>query len=94
MFSLADPASTEDVLDAAGLFDVTFIDVDEPVYYGPDTAAALDAVVSLWQDPALTKLDTATAERAFARLRGYLEARSGDDGVWLDSRAWIVTARS
>ena len=40
-FSLADPATVEGILDAAGFAEVTFTDVHEPVYYGPDVAAAL-----------------------------------------------------
>jgi SAM-dependent methyltransferase len=94
MFSLADPVSAEGVLTTAGFTSVTFTTVDEPVYYGPDGAAALDAVLSLWQDPALAGLDHATAERALTRLRDYLDAHSSDTGVWLDSRAWLVAAQS
>ena len=40
-FSLADPPAVEELLEAAGFADVIFTDVHEPVYYGPDVAAAL-----------------------------------------------------
>ena len=43
-FSLADPATTERVLDRAGFCEAAFTEVHEPVYYGPDVAAALDWV--------------------------------------------------
>src|SRR5580704_8437045 len=43
-FSLADPPTVAEILEAAGFADVTFTDVREPVYYGPDVAAALDWV--------------------------------------------------
>jgi ubiquinone/menaquinone biosynthesis C-methylase UbiE len=46
-FSLADPTVTEGILAAAGFTDVGFTDVHEPVYYGPDGAAAFDAVLRL-----------------------------------------------
>ena len=46
-FSLADPAVTEGILAAAGFTEVGFTDVHEPVYYGPDTATAFDAVLRL-----------------------------------------------
>jgi hypothetical protein len=36
----------------------------------------------------------AAAERALGRLREMLAAHLADDGVWFDSRAWIVSARS
>jgi ubiquinone/menaquinone biosynthesis C-methylase UbiE len=35
-FSLADPPAVTDILEGAGFADVTFIDVSESVYYGPD----------------------------------------------------------
>ncbi len=38
---LAAAQGVTEVLQAAGFTDVTFIDVREPVYYGPDVAAAL-----------------------------------------------------
>jgi SAM-dependent methyltransferase len=37
-FSLADPASVEGILEAAGFADAAFTDVRRPVYYGPDAA--------------------------------------------------------
>ena len=43
-FSLGDPATVEQILAAAGFADIAFTDVREPVYYGPDVAAALDWV--------------------------------------------------
>ena len=33
-----------EILEAPGFADVTFTDVDEPVYYGPNVASALDWV--------------------------------------------------
>jgi hypothetical protein len=40
-FSLADPTTATALLKAAGFVDVTFTDVQQPVYYGPDTDTAL-----------------------------------------------------
>ncbi|WP_328582673.1 class I SAM-dependent methyltransferase [Streptomyces sp. NBC_00370] len=93
-FSLADPRLTEDILTTAGFTDVTFTDVHEPVYYGPDTATALDSVLRLlkFQD-LLADLDTTTADQARTRLHTTLAAHDTGDGVHFDSRAWIVTAR-
>ena len=45
-FSLADPPAVTAILEGAGFADVAFTDVREPVYYGPDVAAALDWVRS------------------------------------------------
>ena len=93
-FSLADPPAVTEILEAAGFVDVAFTDVHEPVYYGPDVAAALDWVRGFTcTSEALNRLDPPAAERAVERLREALAAHVRDDGVWFDSRAWIVTAQ-
>ncbi|WP_433830228.1 class I SAM-dependent methyltransferase [Actinoplanes sp. CA-015351] len=87
-FSLADPATVKEILAAAGFTDITFADVHEPVFYGPDVDAALDWVRGFaYTGDALT--DPAVTER----LRDMLAEHRREDGVWLDSRAWIITAR-
>jgi ubiquinone/menaquinone biosynthesis C-methylase UbiE len=95
-FSLADPTTTERVLDTAGFDEAAFTDVHEPVYYGPDVAAALEWVCgfSCVKD-VLQRLDPdpASTARAHEHLLQTLAAHAGGDGVWFDSRAWIVTAR-
>lgn len=72
-FSLADPAITEGILTAAGFTELSVTDVREPVYYGPDTATAFDAVLHLWESKdLLVNLDAAAAEQARMRLRATL----------------------
>jgi SAM-dependent methyltransferase len=93
-FSLADPTVTGGILTAAGFAEVGFTDVHEPVYYGPDSAAAFDAVLRLWGfKDLLARLDAGAAEQARTRLRITLDDHATDGGVHFDSRAWIVTAR-
>jgi SAM-dependent methyltransferase len=93
-FSLADPTVTEGILAAAGFAEVSFTDVHEPVYYGPDSATAFDAVLRLLKfNDLLANFDAAAAEQARTRLRTTLDAHDTDGGVYFDSRAWIVTAR-
>ena len=41
----------------------------------------------------LDRLDPAATARALGRLREMLAAHASGNGVWFDSRAWIVTAR-
>ena len=93
-FSLADPAAVQETLEAAGFASAAFTDVGEPVYYGPDVAVALDWVSGFTSTSnALNQLDPDAAARAAGRLRETLAAHLREDGVWFDSRAWIVTAR-
>ena len=93
-FSLADPAAVTRILEAAGFAAVSFTDVDEPVYYGPDVDFALDFVGGFaFTRDVLGRLDPAAAARALGRLREMLAAHLSGDGVWFGSRAWIVTAR-
>jgi SAM-dependent methyltransferase len=93
-FSLADPAVAAGVLTAAGFTSVDVTDVREPISYGPDAASACDAVLGLQMArDRLAGLDAAAVERALARLRTTFEAHHTGDGVWFDSRAWLVTAR-
>ena len=93
-FSLADPPTVEEILGAAGFADIAFTGVHEPVYYGPDVAAALDWIRAFaCTSEALKRLDPAAAARAVGRLREALALHLSDDGVWFNSSAWIVTAR-
>ena len=92
-FSLADPPTVTEILAAAGFAGVAFTDVREPVYYGPDVAAALDWVRGFACTGEVLKRRTpAAATRAVERLRQALATHLTDDGVWFDSRAWLITA--
>ena len=93
-FSLADSQTTERILTSAGFADATFTDVREPVYYGADVGAALEWVLGFsYVEQALRTLDPLSRERALERLRRTLAAHDSRQGVWFDSRAWLVTAR-
>jgi ubiquinone/menaquinone biosynthesis C-methylase UbiE len=92
-FSLADPPTVKEILQAAGFAGVAFTDVHEPVCYGPDVAAALDWVHGFaCTNEVLKRLDPAAATHADERLRRAVAAHLSDDGVWFNSRAWIITA--
>lgn len=91
-FSMADPDLVRSILGAAGFVEVGVTDVREPVYYGPDAAAALDLVRDM-KRPMLARLNAAAAQRTLVRLRETLAAHETGRGVLFDSRAWLVTAR-
>ncbi|KQR17691.1 methyltransferase [Cellulomonas sp. Leaf334] len=93
-FSLADPSRTTELLKVAGFVDIGLDDVAEPVWYGPDVASAETWARSFTTTTeVLGRLGPDGAEQGLDRLRETLTAHLGDDGVWFDSRAWIVTAR-
>ena len=92
-FSLAEPAKVDGILDAAGFTAVTFSDVQRPIFFGQDVGAALEWVRGFTStQEALAGLGTASADRALGRLREALGAHAAGNGVWFDSRAWIVKA--
>jgi SAM-dependent methyltransferase len=93
-FSLGDRDTLEAILGAAGLGEAAFTDVDQPVYYGPDAAVALEWVRGFSSTRAtLTRLGAVAAEQALERLHAAVAAHAGERGVWFDSRAGIVEAR-
>ena len=93
-FSLAEPPTVRGILAAAGFEDSEFHNVDVPVYYGQDVDAAL-AFVGRFANvrEALSRSDPRAARTMLDCLRATLESRASERGVWLGSRAWIVTAR-
>ena len=93
-FSLGDPAIVRDILGSAGYVDIGFLEVNEPVFYGRDSAAAFDFVSGfLMTKELLAALGAAAKRGAVERLRATLAEHETESGVWFDSRAWIVTAR-
>lgn len=94
-FSLGDRPSTETMLSHAGFHRIDFTDVREPMFFGPDTATALEHVRAFKTiSDAFEGLSPTEAASALERLNGTLVSRHKDDvGVVFDSRAWLVTAR-
>ena len=93
-FSLGDADATARILEGAGFAGVRFEDVREPVLYGHDLDAAL-AFVRGFRDTsaALASLSAVEAARTVERLRETLAAHhTGERGVVLDSRSWLITA--
>jgi SAM-dependent methyltransferase len=93
-FSLGDADATTRILERAGFVDVCFDDVDEPVFYGPDVADALEWVTGFSDvREALAAMTSDARDDAIERLRATLAAHRTADGVTFDSRAWLVSAR-
>lgn len=91
-FSLGDPAIATELLSTAGFGSIDFAEVREPVFYGSDVNAALDALVGLYMvKDALAGADE-PPEKPLQRLRNLLEKHMTAEGVMFDSRAWIISA--
>ena len=93
-FSFADPAMVRGVMTEGGFTDVGLTELAEPVCYGPDVAAARESVLALtsWRE-LLADLPDDEVDHALHRLEAMLHEYDSGDGVWFDSRAWLVTAR-
>ena len=92
-FSLADPTVATGILTAAGFTAVEVTEAHEPIYYGPDAAGARDALAGLGMvDDLVADMDATEKARALERLMDMLDAHDTGEGVWFDSRAWLVTA--
>ena len=93
-FTLADPTVVRQILGAAGFAGVGLAAVHQPVFYGEDLDTAVDLVKSLPTSmQQLAELDEAGQAEALDRLRTALAAHAGRQGVRLDARSWVVTAR-
>jgi SAM-dependent methyltransferase len=93
-FSLGKTALAEGILAAAGFSDVGFADVQEPVYYGPDQAFAMNFVLGLRDcREILASLDAQAAEQARERLKTVIAEHDTGHGVYFGSSAWIISAR-
>lgn len=92
-FALSDPEAVESLLTRTGFSMVRFTEVDAPVYYGPDVAAAF-AFVSQFAavGEVLQRGDASSADSAKDRLNETIAVHTSEQGVWFESRAWIVQA--
>jgi len=92
-FSLGDRAATQFLLESAGFGDVAFTEVHEPVFYGPTVDDAYEAIVALFLRPQQTgATPVPPATETQRRLRALVQSHLREDGVFFDSRAWLVAA--
>jgi SAM-dependent methyltransferase len=91
-FALSDPDRVRPLLEENGWGQVDFAALDEPMWFGldPDTATAFIVGQMEW---ALAPLTPEAQAQATANLHEVMARHAGDGGVWLDSGAWLVTAR-
>ena len=93
-FSLGNADSLRQIIGVAGFVDVTLADVDEPVFYGCNVDEAVQWVRQFVSTrTSLQQMDSRAQVAALRRLRMTMAAHHRAEGVWFDSRAWLVTAR-
>ncbi|MHA6621664.1 class I SAM-dependent methyltransferase [Pseudonocardia sp. DLS-67] len=90
-FALGHPDRVRALLASAGFGEPELVGAREPMYYGPDVAAA-ERYVRAMIGSQLAELDDAGRAEAGARLRATLEEHLGPDGVTYPSAMWIITA--
>jgi len=93
-FGLADADAARRILAEAGFAAVAFAEVREPVYLGASGDDAFGFVRTMGVTRGLlNELDDTARARALEALRTMLRAHESGEGVLLDSRAWLITAR-
>ena len=91
---LSDPDAVKPILGNAGLNDVTFTEVGEPLGYGAKADEAFDFIrgTPLAED-VLSEMDPAAQRRALEALRALLVRHESPQGVFFQSSAWIIRAQ-
>ena len=93
-FGLAEADRVRRILAEAGFEEIDLDEVHEPVCFGREADEAFGFVRTTGQVKGLLDdLDEPTATRALEALRSTLAAHETREGVLLDSRAWLITAR-
>jgi SAM-dependent methyltransferase len=92
-FGLADPDHARSVLDAAGFARVELDALDAKFWFGNDDEDAFAFAKQIGPVRGLLEgLDPDQTALALDSLHATLAAHDTGDGVWFDSRAWVVTA--
>jgi SAM-dependent methyltransferase len=91
-FGLADPEGVRHILGEAGFVEIDLVPLREPMRFGDDVEDAWSFVSTLGIVHGLTQdLDDATRRTTLDELRATLARHATDDGVLLDSAAWLIT---
>jgi hypothetical protein len=93
-FSMAEPEHVRSLLvDRAGFNEVSIDELSVPVCLGTSVAGAVDYLQSLGPvQQMLTGTQSDTVERIMIEVADALRPFERDDGVWLGSSIWLVSA--
>jgi ubiquinone/menaquinone biosynthesis C-methylase UbiE len=97
-FSMANPELVSAQLKAAGFTDFSFERLDGPVMIGRDVDQAVEFQLALGPAGEIVREAGSLAEARLAEigaaLATELQRYARDDGVWMDSSSWTITARN
>lgn len=98
-FSMADETMTRAQMEAAGFTDIEFQRVDVKVNVGRDIADAIAFQLAIGPAGETFREAGALAEERRADIEAALETRfreieEKNDGLWMDSSSWLITARA
>lgn len=98
-FSMADETLTRAQMKAAGYIDIDFQRIDSKVNVGRDIADAIAFQLAIGPAGETFREAGALAEERRADIEAALEAHFRDiaarnDGLWMDSSSWLITARA
>jgi hypothetical protein len=97
-FSMAGPDMVSDLLRAAGFDRIAFERYDTKVCIGIDLDEAVEFAVALGPSGEIIRLAAEEGQKrkpkVMAALRTLFTPYLRDDGVWLDSSCWFVSARN
>jgi len=93
-FGLADPDAVRRIFGEAGFDQIGLDDISDPVMVGADADDAFNFVRSLGITRGMLRdLDAETTARTLDNLRALIASRDTGHGVFLNSSAWLITAR-
>ena len=93
-FAHADPERVRAILGPTGFVDVALERVDEPMHFGASGDDAFEFLRNVGIVKGLTEeLDDEARARALDQLHQALVDHETDDGVLLDTAAWLITAQ-
>jgi SAM-dependent methyltransferase len=97
-FSMANPDVVRAQLAAAGFTDAAFERLDGPVMVGRDVEQALDMQMTIGPAGEVVReagaLADARRDQIATALRSELARYAHDDGIWMQSSSWTITAKN
>ncbi|MCA8879201.1 MAG: class I SAM-dependent methyltransferase [Rhodobacteraceae bacterium] len=98
-FSMADPEKVTAQMRAAGYGEIAFERVDTRINMGRDVRDAIDFQLALGPAGEVFRVAGALAEQRRPEIEAalaemYAAEEQAEDGIWMNSSSWVITARN